>query len=78
MYNLVIVESIKGRKVLFIFADDDATWTFDVHFVSVLIMFLYSNSAFRYQLSLQQLKELPFDFILVAKKASELINAENL
>lgn len=46
LYSIVIVESIKDRNVLFIFTDYDATWTFDVHFVSVLIMFLYPNSVF--------------------------------
>lgn len=46
---------------------------FCVNYVSI-----FKLCAFRYQLSFKQLKALPFDFVLVAKKASELINAENL
>lgn len=49
------------------------SFCFCVNYVS-----LFKLCAFQYQLSFQQLKELPFDFVLVAKKASELINAENL
>lgn len=49
------------------------SFCFCVNYVSISKL-----CVFRYQLSFKQLQELPFDFVLVAKKASELINAENL